>query len=101
MGKLKDMWNGEHSSFVRYAVFATAAFVILMCFVTQDNVVRWIKAGVEIRQQERQIELYQKEIDQMDRRIRMISNDRDSLETFARENFNFATPGEEVFLDPE
>jgi len=101
MGKLKELWNGEHKSFYRYAFVVTVAFVIFICFLTQDNVVRYVQARIEIRKQQKQIEFYQKEIEDMDRRIRMISNNKDSLETFARENFNFASPGEEVYLDPK
>ena len=98
MGKLKDIWNGEHRSFVRYAVAATAVFVVLVGFVNQDNIVRWIKADVELKQQARQIERYQQEIDEMDRKIQMISNDRDTLERFAREHFGFAKDGDDVYI---
>lgn len=98
MGKIKDIWNGEHRSFVRYAVYATAVFIVLVGFVNQDNIVRWIKADVELKQQRRQIERYQKEIDEMDRKIQMISNDRDTLEQFAREHFGFAKDGDDVYI---
>ena len=98
MGKIKDIWNGEHRSFVRYAVYATAVFVVLVGFVNQDNIVRWIKADIELKQQARQIERYQKEIDEMDRKIQMISNDRDTLERFAREHFGFAKDGDDVYV---
>ena len=98
MGKIKDIWNGEHRSFVRYAVYATAVFVVLVGFVNQDNIVRWIKADVELKQQRRQIERYQQEIDEMDRKIQMISNDRDTLERFAREHFGFTKDGDDVYI---
>ena len=98
MSKIKDIWNGEHRSFVRYAVYATAVFVVLVGFVNQDNIVRWIKADIELKQQARQIERYQKEIDEMDRKIQMISNDRDTLERFAREHFGFAKDGDDVYI---
>ena len=35
----------------------------------------------------------------MDRQIQMLSNDRDTLEEFARENFHFAAPGDDVYID--
>ena len=47
---------------------------------------------------ERQMELYQQEIDRMDAKVKMLSNDRDSLERYARENFNFAEPGDDVYI---
>ena len=41
---------------------------------------------------------YQLEIVEMDNRIRELSGSRDSLEKFAREEFHFAVPGEDVYL---
>ncbi|MBQ4287126.1 MAG: septum formation initiator family protein, partial [Bacteroidales bacterium] len=36
--------------------------------------------------------------DRMDAKVKMLSNDRDSLERYARENFNFAEPGDDVYI---
>lgn len=99
MGKLRDIWNGEHRSFVRYAVYATAVFIILIGFLNDNNLVRWVKAGFELRKQNRQIETFRKEIETMDEKIRMLSNDKDTLEEFAREHFYFARPGDDVYID--
>lgn len=99
MGKLRDIWNGEHRSFVRYAVYATAVFIILIGFLNDNNLVRWVKAGFELRKQNRQIETFRKEIETMDEKIRMLSNDKDTLEEFAREHFYFARPGDDVYMD--
>lgn len=99
MGKLKEIWNGEHRSFVRYASVITVFFIIYTGFLGKDSILRWVRASFELRSQRRQIERYQKEIDAMDAQIRMLSNDRDSLEEFARENFSFAAPGDDVYID--
>ena len=48
--------------------------------------------------QEKQIEQYTTEIEEMDRRIRMLRSDRDTLEKFARENFHFSEPGDDVYI---
>lgn len=98
LGKLRDIWNGEHRSFVRYAVYATAVFIILAGFLNENNIVRWVRAAFELRRQDRQIEMYRQEIDTMDDKIRMLSTDKDTLEEFARENFNFARPGDDVYV---
>ena len=34
----------------------------------------------------------------MDRKIRMMKGDRDTLERFAREQFYFAEPGDDVYI---
>ena len=105
MGKFKDIWNigndgrdADKRSFIRYAIVSTIIFVILVGFVNQNNIVRWIKAGFEIRNQERLIEQYRTEIQDMDRQIHGLTHSKDSLEQFARENFGFAEPGDDVYV---
>ena len=98
MGKLKELWNGPHHSFVRYAAFATGIFILVVGFFGEDNLVRWAKAGLELRRQRRQIELYTKEIAEMDKKIEMLSTDRDTLEEYSRSNFHFSAPGDDVYL---
>ncbi len=105
MGKFRDIWNwnldgknAEKRSFVRYAICATAFFAIMVGFVNQNNIVRWIKAGFEIRHQERLIERYSAEIKDMDSEIHGLTHSKDSLEQFAREKFGFAEPGDDVYI---
>lgn len=105
MGRKNNIWNRaedgnrkEQRSFARYAIVATAIMVIFL-FVKKDNVVRWIQAGFTLRKQERQIELYRQQNEELDKTINMMSNDRDTLEKFARENFHFAEPGEDVYIE--
>ena len=35
----------------------------------------------------------------MDEQIRTLSTDRDTLEEYARENFHFAAPGDDVYVE--
>lgn len=105
MAKKKDnIWDRsrdgsrkEQRSFLRFAIVATAICALFL-FVKKDNVVRWVQAGFTINRQERQIELYRKQNEALDRRINMMSTDKDTLETFAREEFNFAEPGDDVYI---
>ena len=87
----------EQRSFMRYAIVATA-LCLLFLFVKKDNVIRWVQAGFTLKKQERQIELYRNQNAELDRRINMMSTDRDTLETFAREEFHFAEPGDDVYI---
>ena len=103
-GKFKDIWNRnkdgsrkEQRSFLRFAIVATAIFVVLL-FAKRDNVVRWVQAGFTIRDQKRQIERLEEKIEGMNAHIEMLTTNKDSLETFAREKFHFAEPGDEVYL---
>lgn len=97
----KDGKNVEKRSFVRYFIVSTAVFVLLVGFLNQNSIVRWIKAGVEIRHQENRIRTLGEEIDQMDGQIRSLTSSKDSLERYAREQFNFAEPGDDVFVTEE
>lgn len=105
MEKFKDIWNrdkdgknAQKRSFIRYAIVATAIFIVMVGFVNPNNIVRWVKAGFEIRRQEKQIGAFNEEIGEMDRQVRALTSSRDSLEKFARENFHFAAPGDDVYI---
>ena len=103
----KDLWNRdkdgnkkEQRSFLRYAIVATVIFLLFM-FLKKDNLVNWVQAGITLRRQQRQIELYRQENAELDRRIRVMTGDRDSLERFAREEFFFVEPGDDVYITEE
>ncbi len=102
MGKLQDgiknIMNDPQKGFLRFAICATAVFLVLICFVRDNNVVRWVRAGIEIRQQNRQMERLRKEISDMDKQVKMLSTERDTLEEFSRETFYFAAPGDDVYV---
>ena len=100
----KDLWDRdkdgnrkEQRSFLRYAIIATVVFLLFM-FLKKDNLINWVQAGLSLRRQERQIEQYQRENEELDCRIRVMTGDRDSLERYAREQFYFAEPGDDVYI---
>ena len=102
--KSKDIWNPdkdgnkkEQRSFLRYAIVATALFLVFL-LLKKDSIITWVQAGFTLRRQERQIEQYQRENEELDRRIRMMKENRDTLEQFAREQFYFAEPGDDVYI---
>lgn len=98
MAGWKEIWTGENKVPVWIATIFTVAVLAYSVFLSPSSVVRWIQAGHHLRQQNRQIEAYRKEINAMDKKIEMLSNDRDSLEEFARRNFGFAAPGDDVYI---
>lgn len=93
MPKDKDI----RRSFFRYAIIVTALIVVFL-FLKKDNMITWIQAGLTKRRQESQIEWYNRDIERLDEQINMMSHDRDTLEKFAREHFNFSESGEDVYL---
>jgi cell division protein FtsB len=107
MGKFKDIWDrskdgsrAPQRSFVRFAIVITAIFVLFL-FIKKDSVVRWVQAGVTLRQQERRIESLKQDNERLDDQIRLLSTSRDSLEMYAREEFGFAEPGDDVYIVEE
>lgn len=97
--KRNPFWNDDHYSFSKYAVVVTLLFVVWFGFFARDSVLRWVRAGFEIRRQERRMQVYEAEIAEMDRQVQLLSHDRDSLEKFAREQFHFAAPGDDVYIE--
>ena len=100
----KDIWDPEKDgnkkeqrSFLRYAIVATALFLLFL-FLKKDSIITWVQAGFTLRRQERQIEQLRQENAELDRKIRMMKGDRDTLERFAREHFYFAEPGDDVYI---
>lgn len=87
--------------FTRYALILTGLVLLFLTFFSSDSLINWVKAGFEIRRQENRIEKYKEEIGEMDRRIDCLTNNRDSLEKFAREEFTLAAPGDDVYLEEE
>ena len=87
------------SGFLRYAIVVTAAFALYLCFFASNSVLNWVKAGFEIRRQEKTMEKYREEIDEMDRKIKLLTTNRDSLEKYARERYRFAAPDEDVYIE--
>ena len=98
MGKIKDIFNGPHKRFARFVAIVTAIFIFLWIVGPGNTFIHWIKAGFEINRQERMIDKYRIENAELDRRINMMKTDRDTLEKFAREQYNFAAPGEDVYV---
>lgn len=101
MGKLKDLYNGEHKTFVWFVTVTTVIFLLLWLIGPGNTIIHWMKAGNEIKRQEAQIEEYARQIESMEDRINTLTTDRDSLEKFARERLDFAVSGEDVYIIEE
>lgn len=90
--------SNKGKSFWKWVIFTSILFLIAIFFILTDNFPHWIKACATLKKQNRQIEYYQEQIRQMDAQIDALSTDRDSLETYAREKFHFAEPGDDIYL---
>ena len=98
MGKFKNLFKGRHGKFAWFVVVTTVVFLILWLVGPGNTIIFWVDSAVEVRRQQKQIEYYEKANREMSERLQMLRNDRDTLEKFAREQFHFAVPGEDVFV---
>ena len=97
-GKIKEAYHGPRRKFVWFVTLSTAVFLFVWIVGPGNTIIHWVKAGIETRQQERLIEQYEAQNAEMEVRLKMLRNDKDTLEKFAREQFNFAVPGEDVYI---
>ena len=98
MSKIEDIFHGPHRKFAWFVVITTFVLIFLWLVGPGNTFIHWVNAGIEIKRQEKLIEMYQEENAELDRKVNMIRNDRDTLEKFAREQFRFAAPGEDVYI---
>ena len=101
MGKIRDFFNGPHKNFAWFTVVLTSFLLFSWIFGPGHTFFNWGKAGIEVRRQEKVIKAYEEENAELDRRINMMKHDKDTLEKFAREQYNFAVPGEDVYIVEE
>ena len=98
LGKIYDIFHGPRRRFAWFVVVLSSLFLISWLVGPGHTFFHWAKAAIEVRRQEKVIENYEAENAELDRRINMMKNDRDTLEKFAREQYNFAVPGEDVYV---
>ena len=101
MGKIKDIFTGEHRKFAWFVVVSTSLFLLSWLIGPGNTIIHWVKARNEISNQEKQMKIYTEQIEEMNQNIEELETNRDSLEKFARERFHFAAPGEDVYLIEE
>lgn len=98
MNRIGKIFDGEHRSFRIFVAIASAAFLFIWIVGPGNTIVHWVQAKLDIRNQEKAIEQYQEDLAEIDERINMLKTDKDTLEKFAREQFQFAAPGEDVYV---
>ena len=89
--KVKSEFTGERRKFAWFVAVVFVVFVFSWMFGRGNTVFHWINAKREVRRQEAQIE-------EMDGSIDQRVTDLDTLEKFAREQYKFAAPGEDVYV---
>lgn len=78
-------------------VIAIALFAIVYLFVGDQSLIKRLKQEIEIHRVEEQIKDIQSQTKQ-DKRMMDILQDTDSLEKFAREQYQMHTDNEDVYI---
>ena len=98
MGRLKDIFKGPHRVFAWFVVVTTTIFILLWIIGPGNTIGHWIRASREdARDREDSLALRAK-ITELDRQIELMEGNIDTLEKFAREQYYFAGPGEDVYV---
>lgn len=87
----------EQQSFLRY-VLITTFLCLLFLFLKRDSIITWIGAGISLKRQQEQIEALEESNASLDERIRDLRTNRDSLERYARETYQFTAEGEDLYI---
>lgn len=73
-------------------------FILLICIFPDKNIFTLISKKMEYKRQNEQIRELQEQIIKTDQQIHSLTDDPKVLEQYAREQFHFAKPGEDVYL---
>ncbi len=76
----------------------SVSFLVWIFFFDTTSVLRCYSTMKDIATQQRQIEYYKNEIKNTDEQLKELSSNKDSLEKFAREQYFFHEPDEDVFI---
>ena len=102
MEEQKDKWawlkKSDHNYLVPFVIVTTTLVALWLLFFAHNSVLSWIRAPMEEKNQQKEMARLKEEIEEMDREIRNLRNNPDTLETFARETYHFAAPGDDVYI---
>lgn len=102
MEEQKDKWawlkKSDHNYLVPFVIVTTTLVALWLLFFAHNSVLSWIRATMEEKNQQKEMARLKEEIEEMDREILNLRNNPDTLETFARETYHFAAPGDDVYI---
>ena len=96
--KWKLLRRSDHNYFIPYVIIVTTLVALWLLFFSHASALNWVRASVEVKNQEAEMARLEQEIDQMDAEIEDLTHNRDSIEAYARENYKFAAPGDDVYI---
>ena len=95
---IKGLYTGSNRWFAWFVTLWLLYFTWSWLFGSGNTIFHWVDAKKELRSQKAGIEYYQNEIDKMDMILSQRESNLDTLEKFAREQYQFAAPNEDVYI---
>ena len=95
MGKIKELW--QYIKQHKYVV-TIGLFLLIICIIDENNVVKRLQHQRQIRELNREIEIYEEIRDKSVKGLQELANDSNNLERIARERYGMHLPNEEVFI---
>jgi cell division protein DivIC len=73
-------------------------FVVWVGFIDDNNIIAQVKARMKLAEVERERTFYLRETEQSMEELKLLQNDRELLERFARERYLMKRPDEDIFV---
>ena len=96
--KIKNLYTGERRKLVWFITAWLIYFSWTWLFGSGNTLFVWLDAKKEYREKTAQIKELDERIEEMDREMNHRESNPDTLEKFAREQYQFAAPGEDVYI---
>lgn len=92
-----NKWKSLRKTLISKYAIAIYVFAVIMIFMGDQSLIQFVKRAKKARMIEAQIQQNQREIQQAQRAMLRL-DDKDSLERFAREEYNMHADNEDVYL---
>lgn len=79
-------------------VFTGLLFIIWVGFIDDNNIIAQVRSRLRLAEVNREREFYMRETQQSAEDLKLLQNDRELLEKFARERYLMKRENEEVFI---
>ena len=77
----KDRWawlkRSDHNYLIPFVIVTTTGVALWLLFFAHNSVLNWVKASIDVKSQEKEMQRLQREIEQMDKEIDNLRNNRD------------------------
>ena len=96
--RLSLLKRKDHYFLIPFVIVTTTIVALWLLFFAHNSVLSWIRATMEEKNQQKEMARLKQEIEEMDREIKNLRDNPDTLEAFARETYHFAAPGDDVYI---